>query len=85
VTRSFLATRALWRHPENPILEPVPGHPWESRNVYNCGVINHNGKIVLIYRAEGTDHTISRSGYAESTNGVHFRRLPARRLRPAQC
>jgi predicted GH43/DUF377 family glycosyl hydrolase len=66
----------LVQHPANPILAPVPAHPWESRNVYNCGVINHDGKIVLIYRAQGTDHTISRLDYAESTDGVHFRRLP---------
>lgn len=64
----------LTRHPENPILEPIPGHPWESRNVFNAGVINHDGRIVLIYRGQGTENDISRLGYAVSADGVHFER-----------
>jgi beta-1,2-mannobiose phosphorylase / 1,2-beta-oligomannan phosphorylase len=66
----------LTRHPDNPILEPIADHAWESRNVFNCGVINHDGKVVLIYRAQGTENDISHLGYAESTDGVHFERLP---------
>ena len=65
----------LTRHPANPILTPIPGHPWEARNVFNCGVINHDGKIVLIYRGQGTANDVSHLGYAESTDGVHFDRL----------
>lgn len=66
----------LTRHPDNPILEPIPSHSWESRNVCNCGVIAHDGKIVLVYRAQGDDYPVSRLGHAESDDGVHFRRLP---------
>jgi predicted GH43/DUF377 family glycosyl hydrolase len=66
----------LTRHPANPILRPIPEHPWESRNVFNCGVINHAGKIVLIYRGQGTNNDVSHLGYAESVDGVHFDRLP---------
>jgi beta-1,2-mannobiose phosphorylase / 1,2-beta-oligomannan phosphorylase len=65
----------LVRHTGNPILEPIADHPWESRNVFNCGVINHDGKVVLIYRGQGRENDISRLGYAESTDGVHFERL----------
>jgi len=64
----------LTRHPENPILEPIPEHSWESRNVFNTAVVNHDGKIVLVYRAQGTANDISRLGYAVSLNGVHFER-----------
>jgi predicted GH43/DUF377 family glycosyl hydrolase len=66
----------LRRHPENPVLEPIPDHPWESRNVFNCGVLNHDGKIVLIYRGQGTENAVSHLGYAESPDGVHFIRMP---------
>jgi len=65
----------LVRHPNNPILEPIADHPWESRTVFNCGVINHGNEIVLIYRAQGHDNDVSRLGYAASTDGVHFERL----------
>lgn len=64
----------LTRHPENPILEPIPDHPWGSRNVFNAGVIEHDGRIVLVYRGQGTENDISRLGYAVSSDGVHFER-----------
>jgi predicted GH43/DUF377 family glycosyl hydrolase len=88
---SRAASRTIWRtrfdmrlvrHPANPILEPIAGHAWESRNVCNCGVITHGGKVVLIYRAQGDDHPVSRLGFAESDDGVHFRRLPERVFAP---
>lgn len=65
----------LVRHPDNPILEPVAEHPWESRNVFNCGVINHGDEIVLVYRGQGTGNDISRLGFASSKDGVHFERM----------
>ena len=64
----------LTRHPENPILEPVPDHPWENRNVYNAAVIEHEGRIVLLYRAQGMANDVSRLGYAVSDDGVRFAR-----------
>jgi predicted GH43/DUF377 family glycosyl hydrolase len=66
----------LTRHPANPVLEPTPEHPWESRNVFNCGVINHGGEIVLIYRGQGMENDVSRLGLATCTDGVHFERRP---------
>ena len=66
----------LTRHPENPILEPIPDHPWESRNVFNCGVINHGDEIVLLYRGQGMENDVSRLGLARSRDGVHFERRP---------
>lgn len=64
----------LHRHPENPLLMPDVAHPWEARNVFNCGVLNHEDKVVLVYRAQGWDSDVSHLGYAESTDGVHFHR-----------
>jgi predicted GH43/DUF377 family glycosyl hydrolase len=66
----------LIRHPDNPILQPIAGHPWESRNVFNCGVINHGNEVVLVYRGQGLGSDVSRLGYAWSSDGVHFERLP---------
>jgi predicted GH43/DUF377 family glycosyl hydrolase len=62
----------LTRYPGNPVLKPIPEHPWESRTVFNCGVTQHNGKVVLLYRAQGTGSDVSRLGYAESGNGFKF-------------
>jgi beta-1,2-mannobiose phosphorylase / 1,2-beta-oligomannan phosphorylase len=66
----------LTRHPANPILKPIPEHPWESRNVFNNAVTQVGEKIILLYRGQGTENDISRLGYAESTDGVNFTRLP---------
>ncbi|MDQ3653530.1 MAG: glycosidase [Chloroflexota bacterium] len=65
----------LTRHPNNPILEPIAGQGWESRNVFNCGVTNYGGEIVLIYRGQGRDNDVSKLGYAASRDGVRFERL----------
>ncbi len=64
----------LQRHPANPILKPHPLHEWESLNVFNCGVVHHNGLFHMFYRAQGVDY-VSHIGYAVSTDGVHFNRL----------
>lgn len=64
----------LKRHPQNPLLAPIADHAWENRTVFNCGVTNWEDRIVLVYRAQGTENNISRLGYAESTDGVHFAR-----------
>lgn len=66
----------LKRHSQNPLLTPVADHPWENRTVFNCAAVNWDGKIILVYRAQGTENDISRLGYAESTDGVNFTRLP---------
>lgn len=66
----------LVRFHRNPILEPVPHHPWEAEAVFNPAAIVHDGRVHLLYRAVGNDG-LSRIGYASSGDGVHFDvRLP---------
>lgn len=57
---------------ETPILSPS-GNRWESAGTFNPAVITHEGKFVMLYRAQDSAGT-SRLGYAESTDGVHFTR-----------
>lgn len=60
----------------NPILHPIPEHPWESRGVFNAGILYHKGAIHIFYRAFGNDN-ISRIGYAKTIDGFHVvERLP---------
>jgi len=63
--RVKLAVRAK----ENPILEPVLEHTWENKAVFNAGVLDIEGTIHILYRAQGDDG-VSRIGYAASKNGV---------------
>ncbi len=55
----------------NPVLQPIGDHPWESRGVFNAGVLYHNGLVHIFYRAVGNDN-ISRIGYATSKDGYHI-------------
>jgi len=71
----------LTRHPDNPILLPEPGSPWECTNVFNPGVLYHNGLFHMFYRAQGLDW-VSRLGYAVSTDGVHWNRMREPILEP---
>lgn len=61
----------------NPILQPNPTRPWESRKVYNPGAVFHEGEYHLFYRAvgDGADWN-SALGYAVSADGEHFERYP---------
>lgn len=43
----------LKRHSKNPILVPNPTNPFEAQNVSNAGAVIHNGRVHLLYRAEG--------------------------------
>jgi beta-1,2-mannosidase len=62
-----------WTRASNePILSPQ-GTTWESAGTFNPAVVFHNGKFVLLYRAQDASGT-SRLGYAESADGIHFRR-----------
>ncbi|MFO8100588.1 MAG: glycosidase [Dehalococcoidia bacterium] len=63
--------RELKRYEGNPILKPLKEHPWESKYVFNAGVIRMNRKIYLVYRAFGEDE-ISRIGLAVSEDGLNF-------------
>lgn len=64
----------LTRHSSTPILLPEPTSEWECYNVFNPGVIHHNGLFHMFYRAQGLDW-ISRIGYAVSADGVNWNRL----------
>jgi predicted GH43/DUF377 family glycosyl hydrolase len=53
----------LTRISNQPVFLPEPTSPWECYNVFNPGVIYHNGLFHMFYRAQGLDW-ISRIGYA---------------------
>jgi predicted GH43/DUF377 family glycosyl hydrolase len=71
----------LQRHPLNPLLLPDPSSDWECYNIFNPGVIHHNGLFHMFYRAQGLDW-ISRIGYAVSTDGIHWNKLRRPVLEP---
>src|SRR5437867_13265176 len=56
----------------DPILSPQ-GTSWQSAGTFNPAVVLHNGKFVILYRAQDKKGT-SRLGYAESSDGLHFTR-----------
>lgn len=65
----------LKRYEKNPILTPGTAK-WENRNVSNAAAAVYNGKVYLIYRAEGEDlrlgpgsWPVTRLGLAVSENG----------------
>ena len=69
------------RASDMPILFPQ-GTTWESAGTFNPAVVLHEGKIVMLYRAQDGSGT-SRLGYAESTDGIHFTRRTEPVLSPA--
>src|SRR3981189_3286697 len=70
-----------WTRASNqPILSPQ-GTAWESAGTFTPAVVFHNGKFVMLYRAQDAAGT-SRLGYAESTDGIHFTRRKAPVLSP---
>jgi predicted GH43/DUF377 family glycosyl hydrolase len=72
---------ANWqRLSEGPIISPQ-GSGWESSGTFNPSVVMHDGKIVMLYRAQDANGT-SRLGYASSTDGIHFTRRPEPVLSP---
>lgn len=73
----------LVRHPQSPVLYPNPLNQWEALNVFNCGVVQHNGLFHMFYRAQGVDY-VSRIGYAVSTDGLRWNRLQQPVLAPHQ-
>lgn len=62
----------LRRLTKQPIVSPE-GEAWESAGTFNPTVVFHNGKYVMLYRAQDK-HGTSRLGYAESADGIHFTR-----------
>jgi len=72
---------AHWRRAsETPILSPHSSS-WESAGTFNPAVVQHNGKIVMLYRAQDRSG-VSRLGYADGTDGIHFHTRPQPVLSP---
>lgn len=61
----------LERFEENPIIEPILKHAWESQYTFNTAAVYEGGRIHLVYRAVG-DGGISVLGYAVSRDGIHI-------------
>jgi predicted GH43/DUF377 family glycosyl hydrolase len=71
------ATRGVtsWRRlSPTPILSPS-GNAWEAAGTFNPAVARPNGQFVMLYRAQDSQG-VSRLGYAESNDGIHFTRRP---------
>src|SRR5215475_14693674 len=67
--------RILERYHKNPILLPNESNWWESKAVFNCGILHYEDKIHMLYRAVGEyEKYISRIGHASSTDGFCFNR-----------
>lgn len=64
-------TIVLHRSEENPIIQPIREHPWESKATFNPGAVHLQGRVHIIYRAMSADNT-SMFGYAASRDGVHI-------------
>jgi predicted GH43/DUF377 family glycosyl hydrolase len=65
---------------DNPVLSPQ-GNGFESAGTFNPAVVRADSKFVMLYRAQDRNGT-SRLGYAESTDGIDFRRAPESVLSP---
>ena len=64
------------RFQNNPILEPIGTHAWESRLVFNAAAFASKDRVHILYRAMGDDN-ISRIGLASSPDGYTIdERLP---------
>jgi predicted GH43/DUF377 family glycosyl hydrolase len=73
----------LERYKKNPILVPNDLVWWESKAVFNCGVLFDGDKIHMLYRAVGEyEKYISRIGYASSIDGYDFNRSKETALAP---
>src|SRR5919202_2852909 len=73
----------LDRYKKNPILVPNSFNSWESKAVFNCGVLFYCDKIHMLYRAIGEyERYISRIGYASSIDGYNFVRRKETALSP---
>jgi predicted GH43/DUF377 family glycosyl hydrolase len=64
---------------QKPLLEP--GRGWTELGLFNPAAIRLAGKTILLFRAQDQQHT-SRIGFAESTDGLHFKIRPEPVLSP---
>jgi predicted GH43/DUF377 family glycosyl hydrolase len=58
----------------SPVISPQ-GTGFESAGTFNPAVVEKDGKIVMLYRAQDGKGT-SRLGYAVSEDGIHFQQSP---------
>jgi len=66
----------LKRARQNPMITPNTKNNWESFNTFNPAAVYDNGKVHILYRAQGYDY-VSVLGYASSRDGVNIdERLP---------
>jgi beta-1,2-mannobiose phosphorylase / 1,2-beta-oligomannan phosphorylase len=78
-------TVKLTRYEGNPILEARPENSWEAQNVANAGAVMHDGKVHILYRAEGFEKReprvkqwpVTRLGLAVAADGFHVDERPA--------
>lgn len=59
------------RYEGNPIITPHVSHKWQKKGTFNPAAIYEDGKVHIIFRAQGEDG-ISRMGYASSADGIHI-------------
>jgi beta-1,2-mannosidase len=72
---SFSPPFGTWtRLSADPVIYPQ-GDKFESAGTFNPSVVKHDGKFVMLYRAQDRNGTSS-LGYATSDDGVHFTRRP---------
>lgn len=78
-TAADLITISAQRLSNEPLLRPGTG--WTELAVFNPAAIRVGNKTVLLFRAQDSEH-VSRIGYAESSDGIHFRVRPEPVLSP---
>ncbi|MBP9728019.1 MAG: hypothetical protein KBD27_01435 [Candidatus Moranbacteria bacterium] len=61
----------LARAEANPVLEPVSKNSWEAFATFNPAALYLDGRVHLLYRAQGYDG-LSVLGYASSSDGIHI-------------
>jgi beta-1,2-mannobiose phosphorylase / 1,2-beta-oligomannan phosphorylase len=62
---------SLERGHDNPLIEPNPENAWEAYATFNPAAVSLNGRVHLLYRAQGYDG-LSVLGYASSLDGIHL-------------
>jgi predicted GH43/DUF377 family glycosyl hydrolase len=91
-TRPATGNPVITPQPASKFTDPIAKKPiaWEALHTFNPAAIVRNGKVFVLYRAEDNTgameigmHT-SRLGLAESSDGIHFKRLPEPVFYPAE-
>jgi len=69
LTSPSIVQEEFRRYEGNPIITPNSQFSWKARATYNPAIVQHEGKINIIYRAQALDG-VSVFGYASTTDGV---------------